>query len=75
MSGEKSPLRQQFTDSEIAQALHKIMIDSQVLHTCTNCINWAKSGPQGEGCMRYKARPPAEVIVIGCSMWEADIPF
>lgn len=77
MSG-KIDLRQVFTDSEIAQALHSILIASGVLHTCTNCRHWHDMGavpPHSEACTKFDQRPPATVIVEGCGHWEQDIPF
>ena len=39
--------------------------------TCTNCCDWDK--PK-QLCVRFKVRPPAEVIVVGCEH-HSDIPF
>ena len=37
---------------------------------CTNCNNWNK------GCnLAGNALPPPEVIVVGCSKYEYNVPF
>ena len=39
--------------------------------TCTNCCDW---NDKTEMCMKFKVRPPAKVIVVGCEQ-HSDIPF
>lgn len=51
---------------------HKRLVKLQVVNSCLNCVEW---NPKPETCGKYKARPPAEVIVYGCPAWEEDIPF
>lgn len=40
--------------------------------TCLNCTNFMKDT---EMCDIYRARPPAHIIVSGCSDYMIDIPF
>lgn len=44
-----------------------------LLNNCTECFHWER---KQENCRKYNQRPPAEVIVKGCSSFELDeIPF
>lgn len=54
------------------QEMHKKMVKNFLLSSCINCINWDN---KPEECVKFKQRPPAEVIVLGCAEWEQDIPF
>ena len=73
----------QTTKSEMTtqayQALHKDLIFHQRFQSCLNCVHWypaPKGTAQGEMCLLYKARPPAETLVYSCGQgWEPDIPF
>lgn len=47
-------------------------IDMGQYPTCTNCEFYAHDS---EVCTKYQAKPPAKVIVKGCSTWEYNIPF
>ena len=67
------------TITQAYQALHRSLIRHQTFQSCLNCINFQpapKGTAQGEMCLLYKARPPAETLVYGCGPgWEGDIPF
>lgn len=40
---------------------------------CLNCTNW---NFDMDGCNRFKAKPPTEIIVYSCEQWEEErIPF
>jgi hypothetical protein len=70
---------------------HKRLVDNGICPSCISCEHWGMntnanglsivgSNPGAraemeETCRLYKGRPPAEVIVLGCSSWEWDIPF
>lgn len=41
----------------------------------TCCANCRKFDPAHDVCGRWKARPPAKVMAIGCLEWEPDLPF
>lgn len=61
-------------------ALHRDLILYQRFQSCLNCAHWQPANgrgvSQGETCLRYKARPPAEVVVYSCGQgWDPDIPF
>lgn len=45
---------------------------------CTNCAHWGPNALPSAlqpGCMKFKAMPPWETIVIGCKEWEFGVPF
>lgn len=67
------------TVAQAYQALHKDLILHQKFQSCLNCAHWQpapKGTAQGEVCLLYKARPPAETVVYSCGPgWEGDIPF
>jgi Pyruvate/2-oxoacid:ferredoxin oxidoreductase delta subunit len=65
--------------------LQKRVIDYHVWHTCTNCYFWSRNhalrdkayteASQYSYCEKYGTVPPADVIVVGCEVWDYDIPF
>ena len=57
-------------ESNLKQLVQALMDDGW-LTTCTNCCDWDE--PK-EMCMKFKVRPPAKVIVVGCEH-HSDIPF
>lgn len=67
------------TTTQAYQVLHRDLIYFQRFRSCLNCVHWQpgqKGSSQGETCLLYKARPPAETVVYSCGQgWEADIPF
>lgn len=52
--------------------LQESLIKSNQITTCTNCEFWKD---ETETCEKYKARPPAKVIVVGCIEHIDGIPF
>lgn len=70
-------VKQWWEQKRAAQAkaveVHRFTIKAEIFPSCLNCDSWAKDGT--EVCNKYKARPPADVIVFSCGQWEADIPF
>lgn len=40
--------------------------------TCLNCEYWDAAK---EHCEKFDAKPPLEVVVVGCNDWIEDIPF
>lgn len=57
---------------EAINLIHRELIDRHLLRTCITCGNWDEKVEQ---CYKYSARPPAQVIVLGCEEWIMDIPF
>lgn len=50
----------------------KQIVTQQVWSSCLNCEEWDKKVEQ---CGHFKAKPPLEVVVHGCSLWYGEIPF
>lgn len=46
--------------------------DAGMFRNCLNCDNWISTG---EKCSLVNKHPPAKVIVTGCEMHTAIIPF
>jgi hypothetical protein len=52
-----------------------------VWHSCINCDHWSnnsverKDSPPTELCHKWRQRPPASVIVVGCPEWQDAVPF
>lgn len=51
-------------------AYQKEVIHSLLWNSCINCANFNK---ESEVCNKFNARPPAEIIVIGCGEYIIDI--
>lgn len=76
---------------ELAQNLVELMINDGWFKSCLNCSHWIPANTLGpnnshmptandtnfppETCSKFKVRPPARVIVCGCSEHTDDIPF
>lgn len=56
----------------LSTEITKWMIEVGMFQTCLNCSDW---NDRDEICTRFKCRPPAKVIVCGCSEHNDDIPF
>lgn len=56
---------------QLSMILNKWMLEIGMFTTCLNCCNW---DDKNEMCMKFKQRPPAKIIVVGCSE-HTDIPF
>ena len=52
--------------------MQRNMIKAAKWTTCLNCEYWDHDLAQ---CGKFEARPPAEVVVIGCEHWLDVIPF
>lgn len=53
--------------------MHQRLVKNQIVRSCLNCIQF---NPKTEGCdLAGGQRPPAEVIVYACNLWDQDIPF
>lgn len=46
------------------------VIHSLMWNSCINCGNFNK---QNELCNKFSARPPAEIIVVGCDEYIIDV--
>ena len=58
---------------KVLQETAKITIDAMGLNkTCLDCANFVESS---EHCNIANARPPARVIVEGCSKFQNNEPF
>lgn len=60
------------------KAQDQLIIDMQTSHVeqlnwrcCANCENWSRDN---DTCWKYKARPPVDVVAVGCIEW-FNIPF
>lgn len=51
--------------------LQTSLVNSGQLPTCTNCDHFQKD----ETCWKFKMKPPASVIVVGCVYHMPTIPF
>jgi hypothetical protein len=76
---------------EFVMKSQQAMIDTYSWECCANCDHWAEqhivktpdstkySGfsevDEGPRCMKYEARPPTKIILIGCDSYTPDIPF
>jgi len=60
--------------SEASDLLHRELVNNFIVKSCLNCLGFDQ---KVEVCLFYvgSPRPPAPVIVFGCSSWELDIPF
>jgi len=47
-------------------------IARQTWRTCLNCEHW---GTLKGICNKFEATPPLKVVVVGCQVWEGEIPF
>ena len=56
---------------EIANLLHRELVQRGVVATCLTCLYW-----KGERCtfQGVNAVPPTEVLIYGCINWD-DLPF
>lgn len=52
--------------------LQKSLIANEMWQTCANCEDFEISSGM---CARYKAKPPADIIVVGCTEHCPQIPF
>jgi len=65
--------------------LQEEALKSATWHSCLNCGHFGDSDAKRKlanlglleelQCMKYKAKPPLNVIVVGCESWEDGIPF
>lgn len=56
--------------NQITIDLQKKALSYCVWISCLNCENW-----QNNTCAKFKATPPAEIIVVGCVEHLPKIPF
>lgn len=56
---------------DLSSIFTKWMMEMGMFNTCLNCGHW-QDNP--EMCLKFKQRPPAKIIVVGCSE-HTDIPF
>jgi hypothetical protein len=79
-------IKPSLTRLAVEAKLHEKMIEHGLVPSCINCEHWGENyAPDGvtrprgkakeEICRLYKARPPAETIVLGCTSWVWDLPF
>jgi hypothetical protein len=54
------------------QQLSEYLMDNGYFRNCLNCKEWNEVS---ELCTKYLQRPPAKVIVTGCSEHSDLIPF
>lgn len=59
------------TEQYIPEFQRKI-VDKEIWRACINCEHWKSSE---EICAKWKARPPADTIVLSCPAWQYRIPF
>ena len=74
MSNHEKTLRnscRQEALKDLSLVLAHYMFEDGWFQSCLNCSNW---DDRQEMCIKYKQRPPAKVIVTGCSE-HSDIPF
>lgn len=57
---------------KLADLIVERLADAGVFQNCTNCREWNK---EQELCNKFKQRPPAHIIVKGCSEHSDNIPF
>ena len=85
-----SPNRNKLLD-ELTKNLVDLMMKDGWFKSCLNCSCWRPANTLGpnkshmptandarfppETCGKFNVRPPAKVIVCGCSEHEDDIPF
>jgi hypothetical protein len=53
-------------------------LDQGLFRSCLNCEHWTGENPTNappEQCRKFRARPPARVIVTGCDDHTDLIPF
>jgi hypothetical protein len=53
-------------------------LDQGLFRSCLNCEHWTGETPQyepPEHCRKFRARPPARIIVTGCDEHSDNIPF
>lgn len=58
--------------STLAEIFVDKMMQIGLFQTCLNCEFWNK---EKETCEKFNMRPPAKVIVVGCSEHSDIIPF
>lgn len=60
-------------NSELEQirAYQRILVERGLIITCLNCEYFVGKTE----CSKFKANPPAEVILFGCPGWDQLIPF
>ena len=56
---------------KLASENHRFLIERYALSSCLNCRHF---DAKQEKCQPADQRPPAEVLVYGCSEWD-DVPF
>lgn len=56
--------------TELGQVLAAYVYNST--KTCIRCCHFDE---QAEHCLKFKQRPPARIIVLGCGEFEEEIPF
>jgi hypothetical protein len=54
----------------LEEEMHRRLVQRGAVTCCLTCIEFQPD----ESCKLAGSRPPAEVIVYGCSKWD-DIPF
>lgn len=63
------------------QDFQTAVIRKGLWQTCLNCDHWSNNSVERkainstEMCFHWKVRPPANVIVVGCSNWQDIVPF
>lgn len=57
--------------NKLSLALTAYLMDHGYFTNCLNCHNWQD---KNEICSKYNQRPPALIIIKGCSE-HTDIPF
>jgi hypothetical protein len=55
-------------------ALQQRCVAARAWQCCLNCDFWSENNDLGP-CLKFKARPPATTIVVGCPEWCDEIPF
>lgn len=58
--------------SIIAEGLERIAKENHIYTSCINCQNFNE---KMEICKLANQRPPARIIVFGCSEWDGGIPY
>lgn len=64
---------------ELVTAVARQLDDAGLFRSCLNCDHWIndedKRTELRETCDLYHARPPARIIITGCSSHSDTIPF
>lgn len=64
-----------YTEGLIRQSVERLFKPTDGSYPYRNCLNCDHWNFDMDGCNKFRAKPPTDIIVYSCEQWEQEIPF